>query len=138
MMTRRTFIRIAAWGTAPLVAGSLAWRDRLAWLIERSTARALALALTPEQRLRAHFDYLDLDSAGVAAYFGDCQRYRPAFSRRLPLSADVYTGFLLSSDFFQGGADESRRVRYVGFYDPSLTPCINPLATFGEGSSENG
>jgi hypothetical protein len=35
--------------------------------------------------------------------------------------------FLLSSDFFTNGADETRVVRYVGFYDP-LRACGNPFA----------
>jgi hypothetical protein len=138
MMTRRTFFRVVTLGTAPLVVGSLAWRDPLAWFIERSTARLLALAQTPEQRLRAHFDYLELDPAGVAQYFADYQRYRPAFSRRLTLGPDVYTRYLLSTDFFRRRADKSHPVHYVGFYEPSLTPCNNPFATFDEDSSSNG
>ena len=35
---------------------------------------------------------------------------------------------LLSTDFFRFDADESRVIQYVGFYDPSLAPCTNPLA----------
>ncbi len=35
--------------------------------------------------------------------------------------------FLLSSDFFTNGADETRIVRYTGFYDP-LRACGNPFA----------
>jgi hypothetical protein len=37
------------------------------------------------------------------------------------------TLFLLSSDFFTSGANESRVVRYVGFYDP-MRACGNPFA----------
>lgn len=35
--------------------------------------------------------------------------------------------YLLSSDFFLNGADESRTVEYVAFYDP-LRACGNPFA----------
>ena len=39
----------------------------------------------------------------------------------------IVTNYLLSSDFFVNGADESRTVRYLGFYDP-LRACSNPFA----------
>ena len=129
-MTRRTFLRVAAAGAVPLVAGSLVWRDSVAWLFHRSSARLVAIVRSPEERLRAHFDYLDLDPAGVERYFDDCVRYQPGFSRRMPLHADDYTGYLLCTDFFQNGADETRRIRYVGFFDGSGTGCGNPLARF--------
>jgi hypothetical protein len=132
MITRRTFLRAAAWGAAPIAVVSFGWRDGLAWFVDRSTARLLAFVRTPEQQLRAHFDYLNLDPAGVERYFADYRSYRAALSPRLPLPSDVYTRYLLSSDFFRHGADESRTVEYVGFYDPDVTPCNNPLATFSD------
>ena len=132
MMTRRTFLRAAAWGGSTLTLCSLAWPDSFAWFFSRSAARIAAIARSPAARLRAHFNYLDLDPAGVDLYFADCRRYQRGFSPRLPLAADVYTRYLLSTDFFQHGADESRRIHYVGFFDPSVTPCSNPLATFAE------
>lgn len=137
MMTRRTFLRAVAWSAAPLAAGSVAWRDSLAWFVDRSTRRLVALVRSPEQRLRAHFDYLDLDAAGVERYFADYERNRPGFSRRLPLPPDACTRYLLSTDFFRHGADESRRIHYVGFYDPDVTPCNNPFATFPEDALSN-
>jgi hypothetical protein len=124
-MTRRRFLQILAWCVAPLAAGWLAWRNSL---FDRGTARLLAIVLTPQQRLRAHFRYLDLDSGGVDQYFADYQRFQGKLSRRSPLPAEVFTHYLLSTDFFRYGADETRRVRYVGFYDPYTTPCNNPLA----------
>ena len=38
--------------------------------------------------------------------------------------------FLLSSDFFALGADESKTVRYRGYYDPvrQVDRCGNPFA----------
>jgi hypothetical protein len=38
----------------------------------------------------------------------------------------IVTTFLLSTDFFQNGADERRPVRYVGLHDPLR--CGNPFA----------
>jgi hypothetical protein len=39
----------------------------------------------------------------------------------------VTTLYLMSSDFFKNGADESREVHYVGYYDP-MVACNNPFA----------
>lgn len=41
---------------------------------------------------------------------------------------NVVGRYLMSTDFFEHGADESREIRYVAFYDPALTPCRNFLA----------
>ncbi len=40
------------------------------------------------------------------------------------------TLFLLSSDFFEKGADLNRQVKYIGLYDPYETGCDNPFAEF--------
>jgi hypothetical protein len=134
MITRRAFFRAALVGAAPLTAAGVIWHDTLAWVIDRSGARLHAMLVSPEQRLRDHFWYLDLDPGGVRQYFIDCRRYLPTFSPRLPLGAEACTRYLLSTDFFRIGADERRRVHYVGFYDPAVTPCNNPLARFDEES----
>jgi hypothetical protein len=126
-MTRRTFLRVAAACGAAFAAGWLLWLDSFTWFFSRVAARLLALVLSPEQQLRAHFRYLVLDSDGVQQYVADYYRYRQPLPRR-PLPPDFYTRYLLSTDFFSHGADESRRVHYVGFSDPYVTPCSNPLA----------
>lgn len=72
-------------------------------------------------RLRYHF------LSAVAPSF---QRYyRSADTRsRIAKAEDAFVStYLLSSDFFINGSDESRTVRYVAFYDP-LRPCGNPFA----------
>ena len=48
-------------------------------------------------------------------------------SRTARLEDTLVSTFLLSSDFFLNGADESRTVRYVAYYD-ALRPCQNPFA----------
>jgi hypothetical protein len=72
-------------------------------------------------RLRYHF------LSAVAPSF---QRYyRSADTRsRIAKAEDAFVStYLLSSDFFINGSDESRLVRYVAFYDPGR-PCSNPFA----------
>src|SRR4051812_1845325 len=44
------------------------------------------------------------------------------------LEDNVVSRYLLSTDFFQNGADEGQPVRYVAFYDPYAAPCRNPFA----------
>lgn len=44
------------------------------------------------------------------------------------LEDNVVTKYLLSTDFFLNGADESRNVRYLSFYEPHRAPCRNPFA----------
>jgi hypothetical protein len=48
-------------------------------------------------------------------------------SRVARLEDNLVSTYLLSSDFFLNGADESRTVNYVAYYDP-LHPCQNPFA----------
>lgn len=43
------------------------------------------------------------------------------------LADNLSTLYLLSSDFFANGADESRTIEYTGLYD-SLVPCSSPFA----------
>jgi hypothetical protein len=48
-------------------------------------------------------------------------------SRRERMEDNLATLFLLSSDFFVKGADESRVIQYLNFYDP-LRGCNSPFA----------
>ena len=130
MMTRRTLLQIAGWCAAPAAVGVVAGRRSIASAVDRGTARFAALVRSPEDRLRAHFSYLTLDMGGVEQYFADYERAFGPLARHLPLSPDFCTRYLMSTDFFRHGADESRVVRYVGFYDPDRTACNNPLAQF--------
>jgi len=44
------------------------------------------------------------------------------------LENSVVSRYLLSTDFFLYGADESREVNYLSFYDPLTAVCRNPFA----------
>jgi len=41
------------------------------------------------------------------------------------LENSTVSNFLLSTDFFQNKADTTRKVKYLGFYDPYERPCTN-------------
>jgi hypothetical protein len=97
--------------------------------------------------------YLRLDDAGVRRYARDLKEHRMISSLRLRMSdaagplytalsfsssgslhnairhgeERVVTQYLISSDFFRNGADESRLINYLGFYDP-MVACGSPFA----------
>jgi hypothetical protein len=74
------------------------------------------------ERIKFHFDSVFARSA--AATFGYSSDRRSRLERLQDHFATVY---LLSTDFFQHGADESRIVHYVALFDP-LRACDNPFA----------
>ena len=72
-------------------------------------------------RLRYHF---------VAANASSFKRFSRSTDMRSRMGAfedTLVSTYLLSSDFFWSGSDESRKVNYVAYYDP-LRPCNNPFA----------
>ena len=107
--------------------------------------------------VRRRLSFLDLDREGVRAYardqvtamlnkkFPTWNRLRyhflsavaPSFNRyyrstdkrsRIARGEDTLVStYLLSSDFFWKGSDESRKVLYLAFYDP-MRACSNPFA----------
>ncbi len=87
--------------------------------------------------LRRRLDYLELEEEGMVRFARDLRKRRlQALLRRLKAgdteAADwLEQQFLMSSDFFWNGADESRIIGYMGFYDPYERPCANPFARSG-------
>ena len=80
-------------------------------------------------RIRRHFSYLNIAPQDALRFVRD---YEKAYGE-LPFyrrsAGDVYKKFLMSTDFFPNGADESRPLRYIMLYDPYISPCYNPLKT---------
>jgi hypothetical protein len=112
---------------------------------------------TPESAIvkvvHKRLGYLKLEPDGVRQFARDLAKrdiISPARLRVLDSVGDLYTGsamtshqklndaihhgedrvtsaYLMSSDFFANGADESREVHYMGYYDP-MVACSNPFA----------
>lgn len=86
------------------------------------------------QTLRQILPYLQLDDAGLARFARDLRTARQYPVLRRARSGDskarewLGQQFLLSSDFFWHGADESRTIGYRSYYDPYAHPCANPFA----------
>ena len=138
-ISRRTLLVGAATG----VAAASAWR-----FVRSSEADGIVAVV------RERLDYLTLDDAGVYAFANDLIAQKTVAVTKLRLVAaagPLYTTlgstrpmkhllghgeervvslYLLSSDFFLNGSDETRRVQYVGFYDPlgQALACANPFA----------
>ena len=135
-MNRRLFLAFA------LAAGGAS-----GWAYWRSPPERAIVAIL-YKRLR----YLKLDHGGVQRFAGDfaarhvlsSTRLRIAGSlwplyRRLPMNASrwvshvnhaeerIVSTYLISSDFFSSGSDQTKTVRYLGCYDALTHACGNPF-----------
>ena len=148
-VSRRGFLKAAA---LVIVAAGVSVVGLLLMPLSRGTRGSQTIV----DILHARFPYLRLDSDGserfakdfVARLTGSEQRdlaslarllavsgwtgFRlPGIARRIEEFGDkASSSFLLGSDFFRHDADESRVVRYLGYYDPYTTRCRNPMARF--------
>ena len=94
-----------------------------------SWARRLAGARrTPQSKLLTYFHYLKIPGNVADSYVADYRAHVHDIGRLSLLDEDFYTRFLLSTDFFQNGAEETRALAYVSIYGPTITLCYNPLA----------
>jgi hypothetical protein len=117
--------------TAGAVTAGLRWNLSPAGAPPASplTPRRPAAGAEPADRSAdSPFPNLQIDPAAIRAFERDYLTHR-----KRTLALDEWTDavraqFLLSTDFFRFDADESRRISYVGYYDPAVTPCNNPLA----------
>ncbi len=76
--------------------------------------------------IREHFAYLSIDEQVVDAFARDLTEHQGPWNP--DTSPRPFTRFLASTDFFQQGADETRPLRYVVYYDPYVSACYNPFA----------
>lgn len=72
-------------------------------------------------RLRYHF--LSVGAPSFARFYRSADHR----SRVAQLEDTLVSTYLLSSDFFTNGADESRTVKYVAYFDP-MRACQDPFA----------
>lgn len=99
-----------------------------------------------ESVVAKQLDYLSL-APGVARQFVSDykKRYISRFGRQAWMQRQFQIAmnhqyfpleqFLMSTDFFQNGADESRTIQYVEYFDRSKG-CANPFANLDELSNE--
>jgi hypothetical protein len=133
-LSRRKFLLIGATALAAVGVERVAvWRrSRGLW---SPRARAQQQVGPVVAVLRQKLDYLRLSDGALDTFARDFQARGDAQLKRLSTEnptefADELTvQFLLSTDFFLNGADESRPVSYRSYYDP-YDGCSNPFAEF--------
>jgi hypothetical protein len=128
-MKRRKFLTIA--GIGGLVAAITSFK-----FISTSYEEA-AVELIEEE-----LSFLKLDREGVRKFAADYSKTKNS-SYRLTIRGYAFfgvkaaqsgkvnqlvSGYLLSTDFFTNGRDETRQVKYVGLYDPYSRPCSHPFS----------
>lgn len=137
---RRTFLRVALGGGALAALGMAGdwFRIRTRFLWEARAVENYARAYTyphlpPARRIQRHFDYLTLDAAGIERFV---REYEAAFGAaeldNVAANRLLYTKYLMSTDFFLNGQDETRPVRFVALHDPYVSPCWNPFGASTE------
>ena len=131
-MKRRRFLKLTGVAAAAVAIPAVAY---LSTNLKDSTAAIII----------NEFHYLNLDGEGankfVEAYL---QKYPPSskFTAKVRsanllgmkasnarLGSTITQEYLLSTDFFRNKMDESRIVKYIGFYNPYHMPCTNPFST---------
>lgn len=78
-----------------------------------------------DRALRQHFSYLSIEPEVIEAFSRDLTRHQGPWNPKT--SPPPFTRFLASTDFFQNGADETRPLHYVTYYDPYVSSCYNPF-----------
>jgi hypothetical protein len=132
--TRRRFLLTAA-GAAAAFGGTgvFAWVTRRyqgatakAEQLHRRVIRAIYAEQPLAQAITRHYDYLELEPGAAERFARDHEAWRAAGGGPEPID-QVFTRFLLSTDFFLHRGAAARPVRYLRFYDPYLAPCANPF-----------
>ncbi len=98
-------------------------------LFGRYTERGFAQYL----RLRCHYLTLEVTDGEFERFVRLYKKHYGFTERRwAPRALEPMAAvFLLSTDFFANGADESKPVRFRRFFHPYVSPCWNPLVKRG-------
>jgi hypothetical protein len=127
-VTRRAFLAILASiaaGAAALIVARESGLERL-----RKAVRKLeGLGRAPVDRLHDHYAWLAVEPSAFERYVTDYERHFGWLGRFSISRSDFFTRFLLCTNFFtNASAREGEPVRYAIFYEPTTSPCYNPLA----------
>jgi hypothetical protein len=132
-VTRRRFLVGAVAASGVLFARALADPDIRRYYglaaigpLHHHGSRIVNAVWPPARRIRRHFSYLTFADGTIERFVAD-------FNANIGIvpvgTSSVYMRFLMSTDFFQHGADESRTIGYALFYEPTITPCYNPFTS---------
>ena len=134
-MRRRNFLQLVGLGTA-----AVAVAVPTVSMAASSVENALAGIILNE------FSFLKLDRKGLDQFVADYYRMPWAnkhFFMNIRTKAYYFLNinsdqsqlvrncahlYLISTDFFLNRMDESKEVKYLGWYNPHKTPCANPFS----------
>ncbi len=126
-LTRRRLLRFAGiLGGGLFVSGGCRGTEETT---RADVAPAGAREPTLHRAIREHFVYLSVGDQVIDAFAKDLRRNQGPWNPET--SPRPFTRFLASTDFFQNGADETRPLRYVTYYDPYVSTCYNPFGGSG-------
>lgn len=136
-MTRRAFLAVVV----AIGAGALGWRHESALERVRRAARQLeGLGRAPAERLRRHYAGMAIEPSAFERYVADYERHFGRLGRFSVPRTDFFIRFLLCTNFFAmpGAAPAGEGLaRYAVFYEPTTSPCYNPLARRPPADAEN-
>jgi hypothetical protein len=123
-MQRREWLKLSV-----VAAGATALLGRALYSLRPDPTRVLT---EWQRKVRAELDVAladyDVDSEALWQYLQDAERYRLFLLDGSSRRTDLASRFLLSTDFFEHGADPQRPARYVLFFHPWVRPCAGLAA----------
>jgi hypothetical protein len=114
-------------GAGALVAGPESAVERL----RKAVLQLEGFGRAPAERLRHHYAWMAVEPSAFDSYVTDYERHFGRIGRLSVPRADFFTRFLLCTNFFtkpSNSPDGEEPVRYTIFYEPTTSPCYNPLA----------
>jgi hypothetical protein len=79
------------------------------------------------RRIARRLSRLDVEDEAYRSFLADLEQQEGPLAVDRPASDALVQRFLLSTDFFPNGADETRTIRYARYHDPYVNPCWDPL-----------
>jgi hypothetical protein len=119
-LSRRKVLLTAGVSAGALLTGSFVFRPRRKPVAPPPAPEPPQSEI--EKQLRRELPYLKHDDETIRRFAEQWERLT------YPASTNLVPAYLLSTDFFLNGEDESRPPIFVAFYDPYVSPCYNPLA----------
>lgn len=138
-ISRRVFLAgLGGLGAGTVAAGAGAWwifQEYPPAMLFEKVGQKIAAYRYPHlglaKAIQRHFSYLNIADEEAVKF---ATKYEEVYQPKTAKASleKVYQVFLLSTDFFQNGADQSRPLRFTVLYHPHKNPCYNPLAILDE------